>query len=699
MRNNLSLAIRIAGIVPALAFGVAEAILAIVLTWSYPRFIILTLLFWIAVGVSALIAFGAKWMFIRFGRGLRTSPQDPENDDLPDLLSFSLLFVVFVHEALALFRVIPGPATDRSRLLALAVLGILSFIFYRTLRTRWRRAAPRRVIYGEFAFLVAAAAGLRVVLFRLISPEFPFDRWRANLLVQAAFLIGLFVLFLVPFGRDRRRRVMTITVAGLVAFGAIAGFLPLKNALEIGASERRSTGSGGGAAGPNIVLLMLDTARAADMSLYGFDKPTTPRLVELAKDSVLFRSALSVTNWTVPAHASLFTGLVPSVHGSNYLQGDEEVVYPLETRFPTLAGLLRDRGYATAAVVANSYYVSPLFGLTRGFSYVWAGDVRDNFFALPILIERLAGQESRTDLFKKLGVRAVNTADVINDRTSRWLDRRRSSPVFLFANYMEPHGVESLPRSWELSFAARPAAACPRRRQDSGTIAMSEETRTAVRGWYDEEMAYLDHKIGSLVDDLKRRGLYEGSMIMITSDHGELLGEHQEIGHGTWLYEELLRVPLLVKYPGGRFRGEVRDAPVQTVDLFAEILARAGLESPEGIQGQAFDRMTHPIVAESKRVPYLAAQWPGRYGADALCLYSRKAPGFKLIVYADGRTELYDLRADPGETRPVVDPAVLATVEEEVREYKEAIGPLKNLRPESADAERLKKMRSLGYIR
>jgi arylsulfatase A-like enzyme len=699
MRNNISPGVWITGLVPALVYGAAEAVLAFVLTWSYLRFIILTFLFWAAVGVCASIAFGAKRGLVRLLRGPKAVPPDARDEDLSDLLSFNLVFVVFVHEALAFFRIMPGSATDRGRLIAFAILGILALVSYRILRARWKRARTSRQILDEGMFLSVAAVGLRVVPFRLLSPEFSFDRWTTNALVQMMFLAVLFLFFLVPFGRTRRARALGVTVSALLIVGAVSGSLLLKDSLEIGASESRIKTPQVRASGPDIVILMLDTARAADMSLYGFEKPTTPRLVELAKDSVLFRNAISVTNWTVPSHASLFTGLVPSVHGSNYLRGNEEVVYPLETGFPTLAALLRESGYSSAAVVANSYYISPRFGLTRGFSYVWAGDVRDKFFSLPILIERLAGQEPRTDLFKRMGVRSVNTADVIRSRVFRWLDRRRHSPVFVFANFMEPHGIESLPRRWIPSFAARPAPLWPRRNPATGSVETSEAGRAAVRSWYDEELAYLDFEIGGLIDDLTRRRLYENTLIVVTSDHGELLGEHQELGHGMSLAEEILRVPLLVKYPGGRRRGEVRDAPVQTIDLFAEILAQAGVETPAGVQGREFDKITHAIAAEAKRVPYLAARWPKRFGADAFCIYSRTLPGFKIVSYSDGRAEIYDLRADPGEAKPVDDAALRARLEEEAREYRARMDPLRNPRPDSADAGRLKRLRSLGYIR
>jgi len=135
-----------------------------------------------------------------------------------------------------------------------------------------------------------------------------------------------------------------------------------------------------------------------------------------------------------------------------------------------------------------------------------------------------------------------------------------------------------------------------------------------IRSWYDNELAYLDSQIGQFLSSLKDMGLYNKSLIVVTSDHGELLGEHNDFGHEFWLYNELLHIPLIIKYPFKKNKEEeVIEKRVQNIDIFAELISFLEINPPMDIQGQPFNRVNHYIFSEVKKVPALATRWPKRY--------------------------------------------------------------------------------------
>ncbi len=396
---------------------------------------------------------------------------------------------------------------------------------------------------------------------------------------------------------------------------------------------------------PHVVLITLDTTRRDRLGFYGYARKTTPRLDELAALSVVYEHAVAASSWTLPSHASIFTGKFPSSHGADYdpegplrltqaIAGPEEwAEYRASGLSPgerTLALKLRDAGYETAAVVGGPW-MKRVFGLDPGFeSYddEGIGDVNG----------RLASEVTAS----ALGV----------------LESRSEHPLFLFLNYFDPHGPYEAPSPFGGTFGPEPGDR------------------------YDEEILYMDHHVGRLLDGLKSNGIFDDSFILVTSDHGELLGEHGKMGHGATLFEEEIRVPFLVKYPKDERAPGRSDDPIHHIDVPSLVLERLGLA----------ERKEHPLLAEVRPLPFVSSEGAWR----ALYLGERK-----LLWNSLGNHALYDLERDPREERDLA--------AEDPERVTEAIGLLDKVvsslplpgapgPPAELDEETLKALRGLGYV-
>lgn len=304
---------------------------------------------------------------------------------------------------------------------------------------------------------------------------------------------------------------------------------------------------------PNVVIYLVDTLRADRLGCYGYPRPVSPHLDNFAKGATLFETAIAQAPWTRPSVASVLTGMNPLEHG----------VRTLEARLPdaaeTLPERLRAAGYRTAAFSTN-WHVGTEAGLAQGF---------DDFDFSP--------REPDSD------------SAAVNRRVLAWLDRYQSSePFFLYIHTLDPHSPYTPPPDLRQRFAAGA-------RPQAGTIEGLRRIYRAKGGrryalvrevapLYDAEVAANDRSFGALLSALKERGLFEESLIVFVSDHGEALGEHHDFGHSRSLYAEQLDVPLVVKLPS-QTRGERSSRLAQHVDLLPTVLAAAGLPPPSGLRG------------------------------------------------------------------------------------------------------------------
>ncbi|MFT5444575.1 MAG: arylsulfatase A-like enzyme [Myxococcota bacterium] len=420
----------------------------------------------------------------------------------------------------------------------------------------------------------------------------------------------------------------------------------------------------------SIVIISLDTTRPDHLSVYGYDRPTSPNLEALADDAVVMQNFLTTSSWTLPTHASLFTGLFPSSHGAHYSNegnvalGDAEGAPQgfgafranrLPEQATTLAETLRGVGYQTYAVGAGPWF-KPVFGLDQGF------DVYDADF------DSLAGRPG----------------DEVSQLAMQYIERAGTKPFFLFLNYFDPHDpYDAHGNSWEQFLKPH-----------------DDFARSKTLANYDAEILFMDTQIGRVLADLKARGLYETSWIVITSDHGEHFGEHGLEVHGFSLYEDVIRGVLIVKPPRGVAFDVDPAKQVQSVDIMPTLLDALGLEVPETLEGEPLHSVKHPAVAELFRTAG-NVQWKGeRFRRELKAIYYGD---YKLIISSaakDPDAGLFNLQEDPEELHDLTNerPDVVALMSERLRRWLANRNPLTPERVSDIDPETRRQMEALGYI-
>ncbi len=342
----------------------------------------------------------------------------------------------------------------------------------------------------------------------------------------------------------------------------------------------------------NVLLISIDTLRADHLSGYGFPRPTTPNIDEVAREGVLFSNVYSPVPVTLPAHASMLTGTLPPAHG---------IRDNLHKRLPdaslTLAEILKPRGFTTAAVI-SSFVIDRRFNLNQGF---------DSY-------------DDRLEAVTKIGGLSELKGDETTRVAIRWLAEHARQPFFLFLHYYDPHDPYAPPEPFATQW-----------RDDA----------------YAGEVAFTDHCVGQVMAELKRLRLYDQTLIVITGDHGEMLGEHGELNHGFFVYEGALRVPLVFRVPPARAARRVEHA-VSLIDIVPTVAALLGIPAPRQAQGQDLSPWLAGAGAGGRgRQLYAETITPTRYyGANSLLAVI--ADGWKYIETT--RPELYDLRHDPAET-------------------------------------------------
>lgn len=557
----------------------------------------------------------------------------------------------------------------------------------------------------------------------VISAELQGEHWLLNALILVAchFIIPSLNVF---FSRRRKPTKAPFVVlnacAWLAACVVLIAVFAARPIQEIAYGQAKaSAGSrpvpSAFAEGPNILLIVMDAARAKSMSLYGYERLTTPHLQELAHDAVVFQNAISSSSWTLPAHATLFTGLPTYLHFATFTKKVADPVVPLAEHYDTLAEILHAKGYETGAAVANTLFLSPKYGLNQGFEFFWWGRVRSAGLFTSSILQVIANYFPVDLVYsvKKLCGLPDNTAAAQINRVSlKWLRHQAQSsrPWFLFVNYMETHGTPYLAAPFSHRFSGPPRRHIPGRWQQRDPQtglprSLDPPFLEESRGWYDNEMACLDHEIGQLLNGLKELRAYDRTLVVITSDHGELLGEHEEFGHGNWLYQELLHVPLIVKYPRGENGGQVNERAVQNSDVFAEILEQAGVALPPAIVGQPLARAEHPVFSEVKPIPEYALKWPARYKQNLQAVYSRAMDQYKLIRSDNEKNELYDIHADGEEKNKIIDASKTRTILDELEKFLAVLNSrrVEFLKKQSSrqgklDPDTTRRLRTLGYL-
>jgi arylsulfatase A-like enzyme/Tfp pilus assembly protein PilF len=400
----------------------------------------------------------------------------------------------------------------------------------------------------------------------------------------------------------------------------------------------------------NVVLITVDTLRADRVGCYGNSSVETPEMDQLARDGAVFRRAIAQVPLTTPSHAAILTGAFPIWNGLR-----DWADHGLRPGVPTLAEIFKRHGYVTAAFV-SAMVLDSMWGLNRGFDHY-----DDHFQAEDYKAMRRMGLERR-------GEETI-------DRSIAWLQSRPPRPFFLWLHLYDPHSPYAPPEPFKSRYRDRP---------------------------YDGEVAYADRELGRLLNFLKAQNLYSDALVVLTSDHGESLGEHQEQEHGFFIYNSTVRVPLILKFPS-RYVPKQRSVStvVNTVDIAPTLAQLCSFPSVDmrTFQGQSLLPLVEGAPAGAPRRGFSESLYPGNFfGAHTLA-------GIETERYRYIRApkeELYDLEQDPGERRNIF--SEKRSVAQSLRETLEST--MTRLQPSAGetnsgsaiDPEVAEKLRSLGYV-
>lgn len=412
--------------------------------------------------------------------------------------------------------------------------------------------------------------------------------------------------------REAFNRLVRISLPALAVGSAAAAGLTYERVrtAEQRAWSRSPTARPGA---PNVLLIVLDTVRASCLSLYGRHRPTSPNLERLAERGVVFTEARATAPWTSPTHASLMTGR----WAHELSVGPDR---PLDSTHPTLAEVLGREGYATAGFVGNIYYCTALLGLDRGFARY--EDAYENQTVSPFEILWSSGLGRRTA--RALGYSTQledgvtlrrKTAAMINADVLNWLEAKPADrPFFVFINYYDAHRPYQLDEITGPRFGASALPAAEQSKIDGRFQDMTagkpipagytadQITREGVHLFhdcYDSCIAYIDAQLGRLLGELERRGRLENTLVIVTSDHGEQLGEHGLVSHGASVHREEVHVPLLVVPPSPARASRIVAEPVSLRDVPATVAEWVPLGAPSPFPGRSLTRFLNVSTADS----------------------------------------------------------------------------------------------------
>jgi arylsulfatase A-like enzyme len=443
---------------------------------------------------------------------------------------------------------------------------------------------------------------------------------------------------------------------------------------------------------PNVLLVTIDTLRADHLEFYGYDRATMPRLAEWVHEGTIFESCYTPLPLTDPSISSIMTGLHPVRHGVRH------VSRRLRRRFTTLAQVMRSHGYATAAFVSRTGLVDKA-GLGRGF------DVAD--YEGGKALDRVRGEKQRK------AEEWQRRADHVTEAVLAWLDQPREKPFFVWLHYFDPHAFYDPPAAFRNAFRE---GLVPQPADDLrawwGSVADRGQTVAA----YDAEILAVDHHLAKVVDRLEQKDSWDSTLFLLTSDHGESLGEHGHMDHGEWLFDEQIHVPLVMRLPGSIPAGKRVPELVRLFDLAPTIINLTGIVGDDverfvtGMDGRSILNLLHGFPAAPRRIFVESEDCPSPKRADEM------APGmvchpvgvegklratydgqWKLIVtpLASGRRyELYDLVADPDESTNLsrAEPERVRTLARAIDRFWQIESPRAPV-----DEELAEQLRALGY--
>ena len=451
-----------------------------------------------------------------------------------------------------------------------------------------------------------------------------------------------------PGPRPARRRWTWVLLAVVLAAAAFAAARLLGPRPP--AARLASLWSGRGIEKPNVLLITLDTTRADHLGCYGYSGASTPNLDAIAGRGVLFEQAATATPLTLPAHATIMTGMLPTYHGvrvnGNTALGDDQT---------TLAEVMAGRGYATGAFIA-AFVLDGRWGLKQGFDHY------DDQFDLKKYKHLDLGEVQRP-------------GNEVVDAALAWLETEKSKPFFAWVHLYDPHVPYAPPEPYASAYGRRGPA-----------------------GPYDGEIAFMDEQVGRLTGWLARNGLDKSTVIVFVGDHGESLGSHGEGTHGYFIYDYAMHVPLVVAAPFDALQGKRVAAQVSTADVFPTVLDLVGAASPAKLQGGSLAGLLFDPAKGADRPAYGEAMSSNiQFGWSPL--HALRTPGYKFIDAP--RPELYDLARDRGERDNILarEPGVARRMKAELDRIMAETGRDAPA-PQAADLDKetMERLSALGYV-
>ena len=439
--------------------------------------------------------------------------------------------------------------------------------------------------------------------------------------------------------------------------------LLLSSAVPLGCSEHRADG---------VVLVVVDALRPDHLGTYGYQRPTSPRLDEWAQQAAVFENAMTTSPWTLPAFGSLLTGELPARHaaGSRLRESNWTVSSRLNDEIPTLPEVLGASQFVTGAIVTNPW-LPPGTGLERGF---------------------------QTYDYQRPGEQDHRRADEVVDLALTWITGNAGKRFFLMVHILDPHMSYDAPPpargrfTGELDQGFQLPVVEPRKIQKRAASVPDPE-REFIRAAYDEEIAFVDQELGRFFAALRQSGLWDRLLVVVTSDHGEELFDHEGFEHGHSVYQELLRIPLLIWAPG--IQPERRSDPVSLVDLPDTILDAVGVGEWQSSAGQSL----WPVLVEGQKLQSRLLTAEGTlYGPERRAAI--QWPLKLTVEIGTGVRRLYHLERDPDERRDLAgaEGRAVKFLSQELRNTLRAARQGVQAEDVPLDEETVRELRSLGYL-
>jgi arylsulfatase A-like enzyme len=681
----------IAGFTAWTAFGIIEAALFLIPAVLYP----LHLYVGLNAGFTALLISFYAVAGIIFGAGIGVFLNERH---LRTVATCSVLSAY----ALLGFIYLPKPEFFAAMLACFLAAGAM--------------AGLGRGLLGRIAGNLGNPWLVSILLFGGASVGFDYLRGRPRLqilggiaaFIAVAYALGFLLVRLWPGRRtwNEGRMAMVVAVVALVTV-LVSGSIH-QQPLVLADQAAIATPAGK----PNILLITLDTVRADHLSLYGYGRPTTPNLVQFAKESVRYTNAFSASDVTLSTHASLFTGLYAIRHGAHYQKGFSGGK-PLSQEHVTLAEGLRGHGYQTAAVVANPGFLSDGFGLAQGFVYY------DQRVPTPFL-GRTNREYSFRSIIRKMLLhfsvprnydQITRRAGEINESAFKQLDRLRQGnrPFFLFLNYMDAHWPYIPPEPFHVrypgideSFGLEEYFTLLNNVVHKG-VRVTDPQRKHLLSQYDGAITYLDSELGKLFTKLREMHLLDNTLIVITADHGEAFGARNLMEHGVSVYQDQVHVPWLIRYPGGSgsdrnaSRGLTVKDPISSVDLLPTVLEFAGMPPMKNLDGISLLHSSGTnrfIYCESYPRGSLLTEERFRRTERAV-VHGR----WKLITSTVGKHELYDLTSDAAESQSLYSQqeGLYRQMLQNLKRWVQK-GEIAAKAGERPDRQTMEMLKSLGYV-